>query len=308
MPRTAGQLAVFALWPLLAPTCSAQSTARGVTVVEAFIAAVANLRDASGTRVVVYDVGANTGSWSESIIERLEHAAQGIGGLRALQPVYHMFEPQPRFAERLQKLARRSGIKFHAAAAWTSDTQLTFFESKNNEMASLRKSNAMRQGLTRSYTVNTVDLAQHIHRILTADLRPTLALLKLDVESAEFDILPALLARGVLCELSHVYVEWHLNALNASRRLSGVGLQLSLADSLRGCGRVDGGPEYAFERSYFDNNNRYVPVPGLDDEAERHKPPPKKAGLLSNFMNWKKVHKDLAGRSRNPNATSSIWR
>ena len=283
-------------------TCLAQRQAFDVPVVDSFVDAAARLTDARSVRLVVFDVGANTGTWSASMFDRLENATRRIGGPRA---ELHIFEPQPRFTPRLKRLADRNGATFHAKAAWTNVTQLRFFESINKEMASLRLAMAMRKGVTRSYLVETVDLAQYVRGALRADRRPALALLKLDVESAEFDVLPALLARGVLCELTHVYVEWHLNAIDASRRLAGVGLQLGIEETLRrGCS--GGGPAFGSEPTAFETNNLWVPVPGLDEEAERHRSGVKGHG--AEFLHWKNAHKSSL-RKRGVNVTGDYrWR
>ena len=62
-------------------------------------------------------------------------------------------------------------------------------------------------------------------------------LIKLDVEGAEYDLLPHLLVRGTLCLLDFLVIDWHLNSLPEARRLAGVGLRHSIGATVRGACR-----------------------------------------------------------------------
>lgn len=60
--------------------------------------------------------------------------------------------------------------------------------------------------------------------------------LKMDIEGGEASLLPRLLVSGALCYVSFLRVEWHLNTLDASSRLSAVGLKHTLRSTLmHGC-------------------------------------------------------------------------
>ena len=82
-------------------------------------------------------------------------------------------------------------------------------------------------------------------------------------------VLPHLLQSGVLCRFQAVIVEWHLNGLETSKRLAGLGLRLSPEHTLRqGCGRS---PRLLLlEQDEYAANNFGLPVPDLMSLALRH--------------------------------------
>lgn len=95
-------------------------------------------------------------------------------------------------------------------------------------------------------------------------------LLKMDIEGAEFALLPHLLTTGALCALTHLRVEFHLNSLPPRERLDGVALRLGLRHLLRrGCPPAAG---IVVEAEEWRPINFGEPVPGLAEEAARHMP------------------------------------
>ena len=63
-----------------------------------------------------------------------------------------------------------------------------------------------------------------------------LTIIKMDIEGAEYSVLPRLLTSGALCMVDYLNVEWHLSALPDERRLTeGMGLRLMLESTLRAC-------------------------------------------------------------------------
>ena len=189
----------------------------------------------------VYDIGANDGTWSYKMIERSRQ--------RHVQ--FHMFEPQPRFARRLRWLAASTNnASYIAAAADTTSSNATFYETRDTSTFS-RLPNGGRgvaYEVVRNVTVPTIDLARYMRQHLNmaacksrrrnSSTRP-LILVKLDVEAAEYALLPALLASpSPLCCASHFLVEWHLPALPLTRRVTaGLGLRLALRTLVkRECG------------------------------------------------------------------------
>ena len=218
-------------------------------------------------RIMLLDVGANDGSWSKAVLFR---CANLMGGARArAMTELHVFEPQPRFVQDLAMMVRNWPFAtVHNAAAWTNDARnLTFYLSRQSTSASLLPIVAKHAGQPRrgdaKISVRTVNLAA----FLAARLPPrpnaskTLVALKLDVEAAEFDLLPHLLAAGVLCRVHLFVVEWHLNALAPEKRLAGLGLRLSLSSLLRtGCGaRVRNEPITIHEGAPINNWEQQVP-------------------------------------------------
>ncbi|KAL3929840.1 MAG: hypothetical protein SGPRY_001789, partial [Prymnesium sp.] len=112
--------------------------------------------------------------------------------------------------------------------------------------------------------VKTVNLAELLKSHITAD---TVSLMKLDVEGYEFELLPWLFGQGALCLLDYLIVEWHINSVEPSQRLSALGFRLSFYSMLRhGCEKP---PVAVFMEDYIPNNYA-VAVPGLFRVAMEH--------------------------------------
>ena len=232
---------------------------------------IRTLRGLAG-RAVVLDIGTNSGTWSAWVMAAAQRrmATQTPLGVDLV-----MFEPQPQFAERLAALATQWNGTHVAAAAWTADTTLTFLMSSNSEASSLVKSIASlgHREEPKELKVRAVDLARFF-RDERAVRDASLVLCKIDIEAAEFDVLPHLLARGALCSIDYLIIEWHLNALPSERRLAGLGLRLSIADTLRhGCPPRPGRSPPRVQHADDPSNNLYVEVPGLREELQRHELP-----------------------------------
>ena len=213
--------------------------------------------DPSATGVVL-DVGANNGRWSDMLMTSLSASVRRRTRLL-------MFEPQPRFVSVLAALTNQFENVLHLpVAAWTNATNLTFHLAKvNSETASLSKRNARRYGNSEAIQVRSVDLARSMRDELTGK---ACALLKLDVEGAEYRLIPHLLVTGALCLPTHLFVEWHLNSVPEPERLAALALRLSLPATLDTCAtppRVHVNDDYAL-------NNLYTRVPGLDALATLH--------------------------------------
>lgn len=116
-------------------------------------------------------------------------------------------------------------------------------------------------GVVSALIWRTVDRARAAHgaRLVT--------LLKLDVEGAEYNLLPHLLVRGALCQLDYLVIDWHLNSLPEARRFAGLGLRHSLGATAREACR---GRALEIEHEEFRPINFGKPVPGLLNETVRH--------------------------------------
>ena len=146
-----------------------------------------------------------------------------------------------------------------------------------SRLASLSKRNARRYGNSEAIQVRSV---------------ASCALLKLDVEGAEYRLIPHLLVTGALCLPTHLFVEWHLNSVPEPERLAALALRLSLPATLDTCAtppRVLVNDDYAL-------NNLYTRVPGLDALATLHE------GAHSNLtgvgketaLKWEATHRRAA--------------
>jgi hypothetical protein len=114
-----------------------------------------------------------------------------------------------------------------------------------------------------------------------------LSLLKVDIESGEYLLLPQLLTSGALCRVDYLYVEWHLNALSPPDRLAGVGLHLTLEELLqKGCKR----PPRLVEHEMYAGNNQEVDVPGLAEEAALHAEQNDTWQRAKHAAKWREAH------------------
>lgn len=184
----------------------------------------------------LFEVGANNGLWSNHVMKRAQQACPGGASRVRLT----LIEPQQVFAARLRAMASLWRGTFFPAAAWTNETTLSFFLSSFSEASSLSEQMALTfnepelHPEVRSVSVPTIDLA---HMMLSAVHGAAAArgsvFLKLDVESAEYDLLPRLLTSGALCLCDYILIEWHLNAVAPGKRLAGERLDSWRIRSLR---------------------------------------------------------------------------
>lgn len=142
-----------------------------------------------------------------------------------------IFEPQPQFKAPLTAIANDNGGVLVPAAAWIKDTKLTFKLNGNSEAGTLfdapvvsgdkvLPSNSKQQ---RELTVPAVDLAKYLlDAVPERRGNSTFAFLKLDIEGAEYDVIPRLLGMGVFCRFQFVMIEWHLSYMPIATRATGV--------------------------------------------------------------------------------------
>ena len=224
--------------------------------------------------VAVLDVGANTGAFSLLMMQKLRDVAP------SLRPHLTMFEPQPQFRKLLDGYAAQWNGVLVPAAAWKEATNLTFHINANNsESASLESSTtADAQAARMGYkwidlTVPAVDLAEHLIRTLPSpapdNLNSSIAFLKIDVEGAEFELLPRLVSTRALCRVRYILIEWHLRNVVAKKRAAGLammeGLQTVLDSS---CSSL---PLVVHDDMPINNyiTDRGAPYDGLPPPAQR---------------------------------------
>jgi FkbM family methyltransferase len=169
-------------------------------------------------RVVVMDVGANTGQFSFALVSTM--FALFTEYRRPANASFHLFEPQATMQPILQGVIPKmqelgASVQLNQAAASTRDGNTSFFSGHNSETASMHHQTANGGHLKHGKIVRTVDLDAY----LAASITPgDLVLFKLDIESSEFEVLPHLLRRpgGAVCRISFWLIEWHLWHVNWS--------------------------------------------------------------------------------------------
>ncbi|EOD29611.1 hypothetical protein EMIHUDRAFT_233680 [Emiliania huxleyi CCMP1516] len=220
----------------------------------------------AGTKAVVVDVGANNGGWSLAWAQHKRRTAR----LHNKNLDIIMLEPQPQFTTPLTLMAQEHGFRFISAAASDAEGEIPFMSIEGSRST---EAHAVVSGLSntvndsaRPVWVRSLDLAAFFRAQLSEG---GLNLVKLDVEGLEFKLLPWLLAQGALCgRVRYLIVEWHVNAVDPTERLSALAQRLAFSQMLRnGCGRS--APVAVFNDDYMPNNVA-IPVPGLSRVLLEH--------------------------------------
>ena len=194
-------------------------------------------------RVVIMDVGSNTGAFSWELVRQLRAKAQpGCISTESrrgsLQLDVVLFEPAPRFHNKLTTLAAKLNGTFVPLAAWTENTSLSFESKARQPTQGHIAPPANADGgdvIRRRSSVGAIDLAGFMRRTVQSE---DVVFLKIDIEGAEYTVIPHLLANGALCRGSrlHLIVEWHLHQVPKEHRLDALALKLALRSTLNhGC-------------------------------------------------------------------------
>lgn len=239
--------------------------------------AVRNAAGGRHQRVFLLDVGANDGRWSQMMMRQLRASSSPVAGDRHPTRVeLVMVEPQPRYYSHNAQIAAKWNGTFLPVAAWTEDTSdLPFLVQGNSEesgIASVQSAKKRRRNIEQRQTksIRAIDFASYLLHELPAD---ALAWLKLDIEGAEYAVLPRLLLSGALCRnVRFLHIEWHLHNLPPSRQAEGLALRKSLGSLLdAGCAKSDAeAPARRLLHEEYRGKNFDVRIPGLLEEAFRH--------------------------------------
>jgi FkbM family methyltransferase len=151
-------------------------------------------------RKVYIDIGANHGVTVEAFLNE--------------SPDFNIFafEPAPQLAAELrQKFSDKPNVTIFEAAAWTSDGTVTFYPGAlSDESSTLLTGKSEKSGWKIDYenglTVKSIDIADWTLKNTTDD---DLIIMKMDVEGAEYRLIPRLIEAQVPARLSEIRVEWH---------------------------------------------------------------------------------------------------
>lgn len=183
--------------------------------------------------MLVIDIGANNGHWSDLLLRRLARSRS-----RASRTSLIMVEPQPAHASSLERVAARwNGTVLPAIASDKDSDAVELFTSRNSQAASTEARMARRYGGLQPQRLKSIDFARYFYQS-DAVRRADLIFLKCDIEAGEYALLPYLLARGVLCRAHFLHIEWHLNGIAPHLRLYGLSLRYALEPMLQhSCGK-----------------------------------------------------------------------
>jgi FkbM family methyltransferase len=154
------------------------------------------------TRVVFLDGGARAGEALDWYVNK----RPDLAGCEV-----HFFEPNPNHREALEELCRQSRGRMksiHAAVGTSAGTAKLF--TCLEEVGDLGNSlfSESRCNLDRDHPVDVqmVDLASYI----LENFEPQdYLVLKLDVQGAEYQLVPHLISTGAIALLDEIHVEWH---------------------------------------------------------------------------------------------------
>jgi len=255
---------LLALLAMLVP-CDASGSEQGEAAITRFVSLV-NAATPAQTGFVI-DVGANNGQWARYVLQRVREYGKQI----RVEPV--LFEPQREYAASLKQLADEWGGTFYPAVAWTRTANRSFYLSDLKEASSLSEQLALTfskpevNSRVRRVVVPAVNFGNVLRSCVWRSKGGPI-IVKLDVEAAEYDLLPRLLLTGALCRCTFLIIEWHLNALTPERKLEGVLLRNAFNGLLaRGCLKP---PRMIIHDEDF-LNNFGEPIAGLGELVARYK-------------------------------------
>eukprot|EP00966_Prymnesium_polylepis_P282036 6517493-Prymnesium_polylepis.1 len=162
-------------------------------------------------RVVILDIGCNRGGWSWMMLDelaRIDAARRRRVDLVLVEPQQHLRGQLERLVDTWRNTSREWSAQLVSAAAWIEEGNMTIHVPGNSEATSLVALKAGRP--VRHQDVPTIDLARRLRSWLDG---ASLSLLKMDIESAEYALLPHLVRRGAICRVNFFLVEWHMDAV-----------------------------------------------------------------------------------------------
>lgn len=140
-----------------------------------------------GEVMLSFGVGENT-SFDEQV-----HQAHGLQ--------VHLFDPTPRSVEFIKKKNLPAAFHFHAVAIWNREETLTFRLPENPAHVSLSV-------VEKKQHNGIIQLPAKRFATICQDLGLTeVALLKLDIEGAEYEVIPDILASGI--RIKQIAIEFH---------------------------------------------------------------------------------------------------
>jgi len=194
------------------------------------------------------DIGANNGAWSKDFIAFCKRKADRV----------ILFEPNPHFRDSISELVKKYHIEYIPCIAWFENNTFPFFIGQNSETSSMVKRMSTRYGIRQNINVKSTDIRPYLRNNYNI-------FMKLDIEGGEYELLSHLINDRLLCQLDHLLVEWHLNAMSPKNRLSCLGLRWYLDFHVRTvCPKA-----VEIHHSEYEGNNFGAIVPGLSEENNK---------------------------------------
>ena len=148
----------------------------------------------SNTKVFFVDCGANVGKVTTEVFYK--HPDW----------VFHAFEPNPKCCATLRNLSIPN-LTIHETAVWVSDGAQTLYLPKQILSGTLMSSKK-NLPVIETLEVSTIDLA-----VWLSALPPDPVVLKMDIEGAEYQVLPHLLGSKAIGQVVELQVEFHYDRM-----------------------------------------------------------------------------------------------
>lgn len=248
---------------------------------DAFIREV-RTQSARGGRIILMDVGANDGQWSQKLMQKLKRETSQPHKKIPVELI--LFEPQRSFRSKLRAVADKWNGTFVPAAAWIEEAQLDVQQGSDSQRARIVSHGTTggtaegADALVKQRT-HAIDFVRFFEETVPTD---ALVYLKLDIESAEYVVLPRLLTSGIFCRISFLHIEWHLNQLPEEQRLEAYGMRKAFKMlHRRGCATGPGVRPRLLVQEEYRGMNYDEMVPGLLADAAQHAKPHPQSWRLS---------------------------
>lgn len=152
---------------------------------------------------VFVDCGAHSGETITEILDKRHHDLSGCD--------VYFFEPNMNYRNILYNIKERNknyNIEVIMKAVWNKNETLDFYTMTNVDFGdlgnTLLKENRLQLDLNNPNRVECIRLSDFIF-----SLKDKYIVLKLDIEGAEFKVVPDLFETGAINLVSELYIEWH---------------------------------------------------------------------------------------------------
>lgn len=191
-----------------------------------------------GCRYVYMDVGSNIGIHVRFLFEPKNYPKSKFAGQifdrffmknRDRKDICAFgFEPNPAHVDRLDHLSAHLKSKghrayfFHGGVSNETSTKTFYALPNDTEHNDWGFSALPRNGFTKKFTVNTIDISKFIlNKVVKRKIPPPLHLedppptviMKMDIEGYEYVVLPMMLATKAICDVDVLTIEYHDNKI-----------------------------------------------------------------------------------------------
>lgn len=154
-----------------------------------------------------------------------------------------LIEPNPHCIEILkQKYSKYNNVQFIEAAAWTNHSRLKLFglvedergeQSSGASVISKHNESMYESNAERALEVDAISLSDLIHEKAKSHNQ---IIIKMDIESSEYEVLQDMIRTGAIQHVKHLFVEFHSDYFKDEEKKKHQQLEVSLIEQLRNLG------------------------------------------------------------------------